>query len=414
MTIKLRASIRVIDWIVLILALPAGVWLRMWMASLGHNYDMDSWQIVSDLVLQGKNVYVNTHRYNYGPFWFLILGALRRIHDAVDLSNFGVESFHVVIATFLSLIDFCISTVILRRWGLAPALIFFLNPLAILLTGAHSQFDNLGLLPGLIAWLMIEPADNKNATPSHPARVWIGSALLMGISLSAKHVLIFFPFWLLACPAALGALRRRITYVMISYGVFALILTPFVLEPGALARALHSFVVHQYTPTSLLSHVVNLFVPVKEFDSAYRLLPTVSMLKVLFVLCMLGLGAIVGKTRPTQLLFCYLLGMLIFTPTLADQYLAVPLLVCSVYFRRWPVWIYIPITAMLVEMVAQTHRATGTPRPWWHSNDHTSFELHQAIAWLIFLLISITVGLRNSCRMLAGRIRMLLSGNRSS
>ena len=46
-----------------------GVALRLWMATLGHNWDLASYQTVAQIVDAGGNVYAETERYNYGPLW---------------------------------------------------------------------------------------------------------------------------------------------------------------------------------------------------------------------------------------------------------------------------------------------------------------------------------------------------------
>ena len=53
-----------------VLIVMAGVILRLTVMLFGHNFDFESYCIVGRLVTQFKNVYANTERYNYGPFFF--------------------------------------------------------------------------------------------------------------------------------------------------------------------------------------------------------------------------------------------------------------------------------------------------------------------------------------------------------
>ncbi|MGH8022334.1 MAG: hypothetical protein ACRED1_02045, partial [Limisphaerales bacterium] len=56
--------------------LAAGIAARMFVASLGHDYDFESWQLIAGLMDHGQNVYAQTQRYNFAPAWFLILHGL--------------------------------------------------------------------------------------------------------------------------------------------------------------------------------------------------------------------------------------------------------------------------------------------------------------------------------------------------
>lgn len=395
-------SIKPIDLVLFVLAATIGLAIRLWLASLGHNYDMASWTIVSDIVVAGKNVYLSTTRYNYGPIWFIILGGLRRLHDAFGMDRLGPESFHIAVVAFLSLCDIAIAWLLLHSYGLGAAVFFLLNPVSLLLTGHHSQMDNLALLPGLIAWMLIDP-DRRGESKN-----WIWSAALMGVSLSAKHILLFFPISLLAAPQILGSVQKRIFYNIIAFGTFALSLLPFVIAPGAMQAALKSFTVHLAGKTALFPNIVDLFFPAPAIDTLFGLVVGVSMLKFLFVVCVIATGLTIARTAPGKLFHLYLLAMLIFAPSMGDQYLAIPIITCAVYYRRWPAWVYVLIAGMLLETAAQGQRAAGYTRPWWHSYKMADIQHHHAVAWLIFLFISIAIGLRRFCREIGGHIRKLL------
>ena len=62
-------------WVFLVI-IALGLDLRMGAAVLGHNFDIESWYIVADIMRHGGNVYAETGRYNYGPVWFFILHVL--------------------------------------------------------------------------------------------------------------------------------------------------------------------------------------------------------------------------------------------------------------------------------------------------------------------------------------------------
>src|SRR5438067_1863227 len=75
-------------------AFVAGVAARLMLPRLGFNFDAVSYRIVGDIVTSGGNVYAETQRYNYGPVWFLILGALHWVAsftaDPVGLFRSGI------------------------------------------------------------------------------------------------------------------------------------------------------------------------------------------------------------------------------------------------------------------------------------------------------------------------------------
>lgn len=132
-----------------------GSFLRIYLAyySLG-NFDMESFEIVANLVLKGKNVYANTYRYNYSPIWFLALGFFKK------LSNLTLMSFSFIIRYFLTIVDLASLYILYKITKLKKisfdkvAVYFFLNPISIILTGHHGQFENLTIFFILLGvWL---------------------------------------------------------------------------------------------------------------------------------------------------------------------------------------------------------------------------------------------------------------------
>ena len=116
------------------------------------NHDMVSWYIDKSILDTGGNVFAETDRYNYSPFWFLVLKGLGFINHL--LPQF---SFMFMVRSFLTLID--LATLIVLMFiakeisvsGLKAAALFFLNPVSIIITGYHGQFDNIPVLFVLLA-----------------------------------------------------------------------------------------------------------------------------------------------------------------------------------------------------------------------------------------------------------------------
>jgi hypothetical protein len=162
-----------------------GLTARMWVATLGHNYDMDSWYIAADIARHGGNVYAETTRYNYGPAWFQI------IHLLDVLAGHQREVLRYLITGLLSLVDVGLFLFLSRRFGPVAGVLYFLNPISIIVTGYHCQFDNLAILLGLLSmqWL----GDNFDQPVN--GRKFAG-LLLLGLSLIVKHLFFVFPFWL--------------------------------------------------------------------------------------------------------------------------------------------------------------------------------------------------------------------------
>jgi hypothetical protein len=153
------------------------------------NFDTQSFLIAVQSVVSGENVYAATDRYNYSPVWaFVVTG----IWEAAK-PNAGT---FVLLLGLLQIAADAASTFLLvgiarRRLGLPGeearrrALLFFANPVSVLISCSHGQFDGLSILFLLGAILLSTPAA---ATP----RGWLVSAML-SLSLLVKHVTVFHP-----------------------------------------------------------------------------------------------------------------------------------------------------------------------------------------------------------------------------
>jgi hypothetical protein len=106
------------DWLFFVVII-VGIAARLLVATSGHNFDMNSWQIVANIVDRGANVYASTVRYNYGPVWFQIL------HGLNLLAGHNPDVLRYLVAGFLSLVDVGIFCILWRKFGKVAACLFF-------------------------------------------------------------------------------------------------------------------------------------------------------------------------------------------------------------------------------------------------------------------------------------------------
>jgi hypothetical protein len=284
-----RPAAPLLVWVVIIL----GVALRLLAPLRGHNYDVDSYRIVADIVAAGGNVYNGTTRYNYGPIWFHILHGL----DLLPWFGDG-NALRWKVATFLTVVDVGLFVFLLRRYSLAVAALFFLNPISIIITGYHSQFDNVAVLLGLLAAASYGDARGRGVR----ALALVG----LGLSLSVKHILFMFPFWLAFKERGW---RAKSAVILIPYLVF---LGGFLFYlPGIEGIAKNVFGYRSFDNAPLWS----IFLP----DAVLSVVPKF----LLFAGALFVLGFYWRKKSALDSLHFYLISLVVFSSALANQYLAI-------------------------------------------------------------------------------------------
>ena len=193
--------------------LLAGIAARLLVATLGNDFDFDSWKIMANLADQGKNVYASTDRYNFAPGWFYILHALNL------LAGHNPTVFRYLVAGFLGLGDAGIFLILWRRFGRLAGCWFFLNPISIIISGFQNNFDNLAILLGLAAVLLMGDDFEKPVN----RRKFLG-LFVLGLSLVVKHVFFAFPFWLAVKQKGLS---QKLAVILIPLLMFALSFVPY-------------------------------------------------------------------------------------------------------------------------------------------------------------------------------------------
>lgn len=184
------------------------------------NYDSRSYLIAAGATVLGHNPYAVTNRYNYSPVWAFVTAGLFRIAG-------GDEPLFVLLVG-LSLIGTDLISALLvhriagSRLGRSPeesrraALLFFANPVSVVVSSGHGQFDGIAVLFLLAA---IYAATGEQVRGRSAAVVAALSA-----SILVKHITAFHPllFW--------RGLRRggwSLPTLVLPYAIFAASFWPY-------------------------------------------------------------------------------------------------------------------------------------------------------------------------------------------
>jgi len=289
---------------VLLAVVGFGLAMRFAVSSLGYNYDMRSWFIVADITRHGGNVYMETARYNYGPVWFNIL------HLLDVLAGHNRDLFRYLIAGVLSLVDLGIFCLLYRKAGSVAAALFFLNPVSILITAYHCQFDNMAIFLGLCAVLLLKDDFERTIT-----RRKIYGWLILGLSLMTKHLFFAFPLWLAFKQK--GWWQKALT-IAVPVACFFAGFAPF----WAAGRDGITWHVFHYVPTES-NLFYNFFVPpglqhIWDSESLWYIL-----LMVFGLIC---------RTRGSfDSLLIYTGVLVTFSAATSNQYLAIPVALMAVF-----------------------------------------------------------------------------------
>lgn len=318
---------------------------RAALSQLGYNFDLESWDIAGSLVLDGEAIYAHTSRYPYAPPGAYLLATLRGLSDALGLHR--VWGFHLLLALLLAAVDVGIARMLWSSLGLGSACFYLLSPVGLLLNGYHTQLDGFALFFALWAWRAY-----RKAQQGGDVRTAWKAALLFGVSLSFKHVLFMFPLWLAAEALRRGdGWRRAAFHPLVAYGVFASTFGLYLLVfPESAPGILH----HVFLYRGDVNYGLGLLPALLRILS--RLLggpgnwsDVFGHFSAVFLFALAALGAWTAKHRPESSLFLYLVGLTLFTSTMADQYFLIPLVACAGRPRTIGAWSYtVAATAALL------------------------------------------------------------------
>jgi hypothetical protein len=135
------------------------------------------------------------------------------------LAGHNPTVFRYLVAGFLSLGDVGIFFILWRRFGKAAGCWFFLNPISVIITGYQCNFDNLAVLLGLLAVLLMGDEFDRPVS----RRKLLG-LFVLGLSLVIKHVFFAFPFWL---AVKQKGMLQKLVVILIPVFIFALSFVPY-------------------------------------------------------------------------------------------------------------------------------------------------------------------------------------------
>lgn len=290
---------------IIFITIIVGVILRFFISLHGYNYDFLSWVIVGDIVSHGGNVFYLTSRYNYAPLASLAFGASYWFSGFFHNPNLV---YRFLLISYLTLADLGISYYVAKKNNVFWGLMFFLNPVSIVLTGFHNQFDNVAVLFALIGVEFIMRALQKDKDNLCKYDFW--AILFLTLSLLTKHLIIFFMLWILINKTI--GFKRKLCYTLIPINLFFISFIPY------LSLGLNDIITNVFFYRSANNMPL--------FWGIENIVPFLSEDFILIFISLIIISAYIFWKQPIdRSLLIYLICLVCFSSAITPQYLAIPL-----------------------------------------------------------------------------------------
>ncbi len=309
--------------------------MRIFLAMLGHNYDLESFEIVADLVLKGENIYSGTERYNYGPIWAYILGFLKFLSS---IGGYSQKAFHVYITITLFVAELILYLGLLKAYkNNLFVFILLYNPVSLVLIGHHSQFD---IIPICITFYAAQAIKKQNFNTA---------IILLGLSYCVKHIMVFYPLFLIFDKKI--SLNRRMQIILIPGFIFAISFIPFIEALDSIKKNVLSY---QFNfNQTLLKHLLDIVVPTFVLKTIlYIPIKFLHGYKLIWISIFPILGYFTAKKEIENPYFIYLITIVASSLAISEQYFLIPL--CGVVFYRKYLfsWIYLGLSSYYIMFVS--------------------------------------------------------------
>lgn len=209
--------------LLMLLALGARL-LPYLLLPVGAAYDIESFKLVGEALLAGEDVYTSAARgrYPYLPLQMYAIGG------AALLGQETVVPFIVWLKLPAVLADLAVTAVLYLAFrrsrrsvdaASTAALLYALNPLTVMVSAYHGQFDAVPVLLLLLAWYLWEFGQ----------RAWLSAAALGTAILNKTWPAVFLPVILIRLPSH----RQRIIYAATALAVPLVFTLGYVLAFGS-------------------------------------------------------------------------------------------------------------------------------------------------------------------------------------
>lgn len=312
----------------------AGI-IRVYFATLGHNYDLDSYDLVADIILRSESVYGNTERYNYGPIWAYSLAAIKY---CVNIIGFTKTKFHIAIVLVLFIAELLFYKQLFNRYkNNLMVLILLFNPISMIIIGHHSQFDILAIALAFYAYSKLNDGQI------------IQAVIFLGISFCIKHVMVFLP--LLTLFDQKQSIKNRIAFLIIPACIFILSFLPFLNDIEGIKQNVLSYQ-HNNNQT-FLKHFFDLMIPGFIIKMGlFKILPVFEGYKFLWLMIFPLIGYLIHKKETEDRFLIYLMVMVGTSLAISEQYFLIPLAGVIYYRKYFFSWLYLAAASYYIMFVS--------------------------------------------------------------
>lgn len=301
-----------------LLVLFLGISMRFLQLLSGTNYDFESYKITADSVLDGRPPWMSL-RYNYGISWSLLLALFKLFSFDVDFV------FRILIVIFLTLIDFLIARQLKSLFGLKVSIVFFLNPISIIVTGHYMQFDNVAILFGIYGIVAVKKYLSSGET------VFFSRALFwFSLSLITKHNLVLFLPWLFFLNLSL---IKKLKIIFLPMVVFVLHFTPFFIYSEASRESVLSSVFKYWSANN--APFWKFWFPNKEFAEGLGDFNSWHHGRLWMLLMVISVSLVGFYSRKQSLerrFAMFTIALITFSSAITSQFLVIAAIGSSVFF----------------------------------------------------------------------------------
>jgi Gpi18-like mannosyltransferase len=300
-------------------------------ASSGAAYDIASYQLQAATVFHGQNVYLVPAldgRYPYPPVWIWLIAAMQQLAWWLHLPFVWAAKLPALAgdAGLCMLLYAYMRQRLGGRWAaLIPALLYAVNPVVLLISAGHGQFDALVLVFVLLALVLRGPDADRNVT-------WV--ALALGVAIALKgYPALALPYLMLTAPRGARLLTGVLACVPLALAML-LYSALFGFTPDMVTRLVHYRSTFDFGWSGLYTSAVNQVLAHHWVKQA----------QVVFLAAYAAIvPALLFRRQPAAAVVSIFLVFYATTPTMSVQYLiwAMPFLCLA-----------LPVGAILYTLVA--------------------------------------------------------------